>query len=183
MGLQGSVTRARWIAKMPLTAVLIAAGLLALSVVWWALGWGLGVDSAIYRAGALTVLHGDSLYAPLATEPTWVPPLPFAYPPVAAILFAPLALVPVQVGWGVLAALTVLSLGGVLRVSMSPEVTARWRSAVPMTLLAVFALEPVWRTLALGQLNVVLMAMVVVDLLVLKGSRFSGVLTGLAAAI
>ena len=182
MGVQGSATRARW-TRMPLTAIVIAAALLALSVLWWAFGWGLGVDSAIYRAGALTVLQGDSLYEPLATEPSWVPPLPFAYPPVAAILFTPLAIIPPQVGWGVLAALSVLSLGGVLRVSMSAEVTARWRAAVPVTLLAVFVLEPVWRTLALGQLNVLLMAMVVMDLLVLKGSRVSGVLTGLAAAI
>src|SRR6266542_2041186 len=179
MGVQGSALRARWITRMPLTAVVLAAGLLTLSIVWWALGLGLGVDSAIYRAGALTVLHGDSLYEQLSTEPSWVHPLPFAYPPVAAILFTPLAILPAQVGWGVLAALSVLSLGGVLRVSMSADVTARWRAAVP--LLAVFVLEPVWRTLALGQLNVVLMGMVVADLLVLKDSRTSGVLIGLAA--
>lgn len=183
MGVQGSATRARWITRMPRTAVVLAAGLLTLSVVWWVLGWGLGVDSAIYRAGALTVLRGESLYEPLSIEAWWVPPLPFAYPPVAAMLFAPLAFLPAQVGWGVLAALSVLSLGGVLRVSMSAEVTRRWRAAVPVTLLAVFVLEPVWRTLALGQLNMVLMGMVVMDLLVLKGSRASGVLTGLAAAI
>jgi alpha-1,2-mannosyltransferase len=50
-------------------------------------------------------------------------------------------------------------------------------------MLAVFGLEPVWRTLALGQLNLVLMGLVVLDVLVLKGSRWSGLLTGLAAAI
>lgn len=183
MGVQGSGVRTRWITQMPGTAVVLAAGLLTLSVVWWALGWGLGVDSAIYRAGALTVLRGDSLYAPLSIESSWVPALPFAYPPVAAMLFTPLAALPVQLSWGVLAALSVLSLGGVLRVSLSSNVTARWRAAVPVTLLAVLVLEPVWRTLALGQLNVVLMGMVVMDLLVLKGSRYSGVLTGLAAAI
>jgi alpha-1,2-mannosyltransferase len=183
MGARGLITRTPWLARMPRTAIVLALGLLAVSAVWWALGWGLGLDSAIYRAGALTALHGDSLYSPLSTEPSWVPPLPFAYPPVAAIVFAPLAVLPPQLGWGVLAALSVLSLGGVLRVSMSTDVIARWKAAVPVTLLAMFLLEPVWRTLALGQLNVVLMGMVVADLLVLKGSRASGVLTGLAAAM
>jgi alpha-1,2-mannosyltransferase len=41
----------------------------------------------------------------------------------------------------------------------------------------------VWRTLVLGQINVVLMALVVLDVLVLKGSRWSGVLIGVAAAV
>jgi alpha-1,2-mannosyltransferase len=165
-------------ARLPLTAVVLAAGLLVLSVIWWALGAGLGVDSAVYRAGALAVLHGDSLYDPLANEPSWAPALPFAYPPVAAILFIPLVIIPAQLGWGVIAALSVLGLGGVLRVCMPGE-----RAAVPVTLLGVFALEPVWRTVALGQLNLVLMAMIVLDVLVLKGSRWSGVLVGLAASI
>jgi alpha-1,2-mannosyltransferase len=181
-GLQGSML-ARRINRLPKTAVVLAVALFAMSVVWWALGWGLGVDSAVYRTGALTVLRGDSLYDPLAIGVDWVPDLPFAYPPVAAILFFPLTVLPHQVCWGVLAALSVLALGGVLRVSMPSEAISRWPSAMPLTLLAVFALEPIWRTLALGQLNIVLMAMVVLDVLVLKGSRVSGVLVGVAAAI
>jgi alpha-1,2-mannosyltransferase len=169
--------------RIPLTAWVIAAALLGFSVLGWALGWGLGVDSAIYRAGALAVLHGDALYDPLTTEPAWVPALPFAYPPPAALLFIPLAAIPGQVCWGVLAALSVLAIGGVLRLSVTAAASTRWRPAVPVAVAAVFLLEPVWRTIALGQLNLVLMAMVVLDVLVLKGSRWSGVLTGVAAAI
>lgn len=168
------------ITRVPWLALVLAAGLLLVSVVWWALGWGLGVDSAVYQAGALTVLSGGSLYDPLAIEPAWVPDLPFAYPPVAAVLFAPLAITPAQLGWGLLAALSALALGGVLRVCLAP---AGRRAVLPVTLLAVLVLEPVWRTVALGQLNLVLMAMVVLDVLVLKGSRASGVLIGVAAAI
>ncbi|MFL6140361.1 MAG: glycosyltransferase 87 family protein [Labedaea sp.] len=165
--------------RIPATALVLAAALLAVSLVWWALGAGLGVDSAVYRAGALSLWHGDSLYDPLTTEPAWAPPLPFAYPPVAAVLFLPLVLLPAQVCWGLIAALSVLAIGGVLRVTM-PNAP---RAAVPVTLLAVLVLEPVWRTLALGQLNLVLMAMVVLDVLVLKGRPASGVLIGVAAAI
>ncbi|HEV2783132.1 MAG TPA: glycosyltransferase 87 family protein [Actinophytocola sp.] len=167
-------------ARIPLTAVVLAAGLLALAVVGWALGAGLGVDSAIYRAGALTVLQGGPLYEPLTTQPHWAPALPFTYPPVAAILFLPLTVLPTQLSWGLIAALSALALGRVVRTCMPG---GPWRAAVPVTLLAVFVLEPVWRTFALGQLNIVLMAMVVLDVLVLKGSRWSGVLVGLAAAI
>jgi alpha-1,2-mannosyltransferase len=160
--------------------VLIAAGLLGLSVWMWLRGIGLGVDSAIYRSGALTVLHGGSLYDPLATEPSWAPALPFTYPTAAAVLFIPLAVIPVQVGWGLIGALSVLALAGVLRVCLP---STQGRFAVPITLVAVLALEPVWRTLALGQLNLLLMAMVVLDVLVLKGTRWSGVLIGVAATI
>lgn len=164
-----------WLARLPLPAVLVAAGLLGLSVVFTVLDKGLGLDSAIYRAGALTLLQGDPLYDPLTTEPSWAQPLPFAYPPAAAALFVPLVLVPAQLGWGVIAALSTLALGGVLRVLGT--------RALPVVLLAMLALEPVWRTLALGQLNLLLMALVVLDVLALKGSRFSGGLIGLAAAV
>jgi alpha-1,2-mannosyltransferase len=49
---------------------------------------------------------------------------------------------------------------------------------VPVTMLAVFMLEPVWRTFALGRLNIVLMAMVGLDVLVLKGSGGPGCWSG-----
>lgn len=134
---------------------MLAAGLVALSLTWWALGRGLGVDSAIYRSGVLALLHGQSLYQPLAEEPNWAPALPFAYPPVTALLFAPLVLVPSQLACGLIVALSVLASGAVIRVCLAGS---GLRMAEPVTLLAVLALEPVWRTLALGQLNLVLMA-------------------------
>jgi alpha-1,2-mannosyltransferase len=180
VGAPGWSTAARWRARVPLIAVVLAAGLLALSLTWWALGRGLGVDSAIYRSGALALLHGRSLYQPLAEEPSWAPALPFAYPPVAALQFAPLVLMPSQLAWGLIVALSVLALGAVIRVCLAGS---GFRVAEPVTLLAVLALEPVWRTLALGQLNLVLMGLVVLDVLVLKGSRWSGVLTGVAASV
>lgn len=179
MGAPGILGRPRPRARIPLVALLLAAGVLAVSVICWAIGRGLGVDSAVYRAGALAVLHGETLYQPLLGEPAWAPPLPFAYPPVAALLFVPLITVPPQLSWGVIAALSVVALGGVLRVTMPGQP----RTTVAVTFLAVFALEPVWRTLALGQLNLVLMGLVVLDVLVLRGSRWSGVLVGVAAAV
>lgn len=148
--------------------------MVAVALVWWVCGWPVGVDSAVYRSGALAVLHGEPLYERLAATPDWSPDLPFAYPPFAALLFLPLAVLPTQLAWGVVAALTASALGVVVRLT-SPGLRAWW--------LLLPLLEPVWRTVALGQVNVLLMALVVVDVVALRGSRWSGVLVGLAAAV
>ncbi|HVV13197.1 glycosyltransferase 87 family protein [Amycolatopsis sp.] len=167
---------------------------ITVGVVGWLLDWRLGVDSAVYRAGALTLLHGDPLYdaSTLAPEPWWAL-LPFTYPPTAALLFVPLAVVPTQVAWGVLTAISVLAMALVIRVAIGslpkPAAGPRWWSS-PARATLVFSvlmlgLEPVWRTIFLGQINLILMAMVVVDVLVFtaRGARGGGILIGIAAAV
>ncbi|WP_048876801.1 glycosyltransferase 87 family protein [Saccharomonospora saliphila] len=177
-------------------ALLFALPVLAVvtGVLGWALDWQLGVDSAVYRAGALTLLHGDPLYDgnTLGAEPWWAL-LPFTYPPTAALLFVPLAVLPVQVAWGVVAAVSFLALALVVRIAIAslprpPGQLSRWASPARATLVFAvvsFALEPVWRTIFLGQINLILMALVVLDVLVLcrRGSRWGGVLVGVAAAV
>ncbi|MDQ7806401.1 glycosyltransferase 87 family protein [Amycolatopsis sp. A133] len=154
-------------ATLTVTAVL---GLVA--VVWWSLGRPLGVDSAVYRAGGMAVLRGEPLYGHLSGLPGWAPELPFTYPPFAALLFTPFAAVPVQWCWGLIALTAAPALALVLR-PYAP-------GAAP--LLAAFGLQPVWQTVGLGQLNLVLMALVVVDVLRRRGAG-GGVLIGLAAAV
>jgi alpha-1,2-mannosyltransferase len=175
-----------------LSAVPVLA--ITLGVVGWLADWRLGVDSAVYRAGALTLLHGDPLYdaSTLAPEPWWAL-LPFTYPPTAALLFVPLAIVPTQVAWGVLTAISVLAMALVVRVAIGslpkPAAGARWWSS-PARATLVFSvvllgLEPVWRTIFLGQINLILMALVVLDVLVVtsRGGRGGGVMVGIAAAV
>jgi alpha-1,2-mannosyltransferase len=165
------------------------AVILVVGVVSWVIDWRLGVDSAVYRSGAVALLTGEPLYDNmfLSAEPWWAR-LPFTYPPAGALLFVPLALFPTQVAWGVLGALSVLALALVVRIAIQhvptrPTWMAPARTTVVVTTLAL-ALEPVWRTLFLGQINLVLMALVVVDVLVLGRSRyFGGVLVGVAAAV
>ena len=169
----------------------VLAGVLALlvfgfGVVVWLAGWHLGADSAVYRAGALTLVHGDPLYTRdvLTALPDWVR-LPFTYTPAAAPLFLPLALVPSGLVWGVIAVLSVVALMVVITVvSSSPGRSLAWW-ALPAGTAAALALEPVWKTLFLGQINLILMAFVVLDVLVVsaRGSRWAGVLIGVAAAI
>ncbi|HWO64211.1 MAG TPA: glycosyltransferase 87 family protein [Umezawaea sp.] len=151
----------------------LAAALAVVVAMWWILGSPLGVDSAVYRAGALALLRGQSLYASLTALPDWAPDLPFAYPPIAAVVFLPLAALPLQLAWGLLAVGTVLALG----------TSVRLVGGTPWVLPVLLCLEPVWRTVGLGQVNVLLMALVLADVLALRGSRFSGVLIGVAAAV
>lgn len=161
-------------------AVVIAVLIAAVAIVCWWLGWQVGVDTGVYRGGALALVHGDPLYGTLRFSPTTSSGLPFTYPPVAGLLFLPLAAVPPQLVWGIFAVLTVLGLVLVLRASVTTT-SKVW--LVPVLGLGMFLLEPVWRGLGLGQINVALMALVMLDLLVLPRNRCRGVLVGLAAAI
>ncbi|MGW4483601.1 glycosyltransferase 87 family protein [Amycolatopsis sp. NPDC004368] len=154
---------------------------LVLGFVVWLTHRHVGADAAVYRAGALTLFKGEPLYttADLTTLPDWVR-LPFTYTPAAAALFLPLALVPSGLEWGVLTVLSIVSLTVVIAVVARPS---RWW--LFGTTGAALVLEPVWKTLSLGQVNLILMAFVIVDVLVLsaRGSRWAGVLIGVAAAV
>jgi alpha-1,2-mannosyltransferase len=178
-------------------AILIAVPVLAVvgGVIGWMLDWHIGVDIAVYRAGALTLLHGDQLYDAntLSDEPYWAL-LPFTYPPSAALIFVPLAFLPLEVAWGVLTAVSLLAMAVVVRVAIgslpkpAEDGPRWWASPARSTLvfsLVFLALEPVWRTIFLGQINLILMAMIVLDVLVItqRNSRFGGVLVGVAAAV
>lgn len=112
--------------------------------------------------------------------------LTFTYPPFAAVLFVPFAHLPLhfdQVGY------TLLSLGalvGVIAVSLRAACpsfsrrTVMWWSLVLLTPVAL--LDPIRETLILGQINVILSLLVIVDMTVVPPHR-RGYLVGLAAAI
>lgn len=170
-----------------LLGVLVALPLVV-GIVGWLQGWPLGMDSVVYRAGASTLLDGDPLYdTPTlpAYEPEWAL-LPFTYPPAAALLFVPLAPLPIPVAWGAIGAVSILCLAVVVRLTVravAPKV-ALGASLALLTAVAIL-LEPVWRTISLGQVNLILLALVMVDVLVVcaRGSRWGGVLIGVAAAV
>jgi alpha-1,2-mannosyltransferase len=185
----------RLFASPPTTLALFAvpAGMLVAGIVSWVIDWRLGVDSAVYRSGAIALLTREPLYDNdfLSAEPPWAR-LPFTYPPTGALLFVPLALFPTQVSWGILAAISVLALALVVRVSVQalpsrPGWLTPARTTVVLTIVAL-GIEPVWRTLFLGQINLILMALVVTDVLVLgtvagRARHLGGVLVGVAAAV
>ncbi len=138
-------------------------------------------DLQVYRFGAEAWLHGLPLYNP--TPPKLVDfGLAYTYPPISAVLFAPLALLPLRLGSVLLAAMGLLSLVGSAIV-----VSRRGRAYLPGALAAAaFAaifFDPVRTTFMAGQINLVLMGLVVADCLIRRPRWPRGVLIGIAAAI
>jgi len=141
------------------------------------------LDLDVYRIGARTWLDGGELYGQLpATAIGMV--LPFTYPPIAAVLLAPATLVPFSVAGAVLNVVTLVLLlaviGLVLR-SVWPD-RSHWLLGAALLPVAIF-LEPVRATLDYGQINVLLMALVVADCLIKTPRLPRGALVGVAAAI
>lgn len=161
---------------MPLLAGAAALVLVAQAVVLalWTDAHVLLIDLQVYRAGGEHVLAGQPLY-----EGGVLLDLPFVYPPFAAVLFAPLALLPL----GLLKLLwTAVGVGLLAYVVHRCLPRVGLPAAVLLAVVAT-ALDPVRTTLYLGQINIVLLALVVGDLLGRPGSRWRGVGVGLAAAV
>jgi alpha-1,2-mannosyltransferase len=143
------------------------------------------IDLDVYRIGGRAWLHGTALYGPLPRTSSGAA-LPFSYPPIAAVLLSPLALLPMAVAGTLLVlatmALTALVLRAFLRHAAGQAAAANWRTVgwlLPIALL----LEPVRNTLTFGQVNVVLMALVTADCLTAVPRWPRGALVGLAAAV
>jgi alpha-1,2-mannosyltransferase len=148
-------------------------------------GHGIGfgpdhIDLDVYRLGSQAWLHGRNLYGHLPRTPSGLR-LGFTYPPIAAVLLAPLALIPATVAGTVMTLVTVALLGAVLRLFLR-RVTGT-SGAAGWLLPAALFLEPVRSTLSFGQVNVILMALVTFDALVVAPRWPRGALTGLAAAV
>jgi alpha-1,2-mannosyltransferase len=152
------------------------------------------VDLAVYRSGGLIVRQvrpdfNPAVYAPLYQWGGYGGlGLKFTYTPFAAIVFALISFIP----WSVLPKLS-------MAVNVAALVAALWftfrglgypgRARAAATLLAsaaVFWTEPVVRTLYLGQVNLVLMALIIWDLTQPDTARsrwWKGAGVGIAAGI
>jgi len=142
------------------------------------------VDLHVYIGGAAALDHPGSLYSYVYADQTPDFPLPFTYPPFAALVFYPLHLLPfglVAFCWqvGIVAALY-----GVVRVSQRLlGVTAGegHRTTMLWTAVAIW-IEPLRSTFDYGQVNVILALGV---LYAAYSSRWwlSGLLVGVAAGV
>jgi alpha-1,2-mannosyltransferase len=177
----------RWVVE------LAPAYLVALAILPWVIAHGVAwpwqpstIDLQVYVYAVRDLVAGKDIYA--TSPPGWN--LPFIYPPIAAVLMVPLALGPYwlwQLIWTFLlvwAQQSVLKRCGVAR---------GWVLGL-VGVVVVLAVEPIRTTLGYGQVNTVLMALVVADLLPDRpagrarpaGERRrlpAGLLLGLAAAI
>ena len=179
-----------------LIQLLTAAGL-----VW--VGWRLlahtpyRIDIDVYRMGGQAWLDGRPLYADgvLFTTEAGLD-LPFTYPPLAAVVFAPFALVPLPVASAIITSITlvllVVSTWIVLTrlrvaerwpVSGGPVWLRRGWLAAAIVTLGVLYLEPIQSNFDFGQINVVLMTLVIADLVPRKTPWPRGMLLGIAMAL
>jgi alpha-1,2-mannosyltransferase len=153
------------------------AGVVTIAVLVLLVGFHNFMDLAVYRAGGQAWFDGTDLYASeFGTR--YATGLPFTYPPTAAMLFTTLAVVPLAVAATLFTIVSLAALAGVAVVLVRQPVTL---------VAAVFTfgvlLEPVRLTISYGQINLVLMALVVADCLLPRTWWPRGALIGLAAAV
>ncbi|PRC45534.1 alpha-(1-2)-phosphatidylinositol mannosyltransferase, partial [Mycobacterium sp. ITM-2017-0098] len=143
------------------------------------------VDLHVYVGGAAALDNPGTLYDYVYADQTPDFPLPFTYPPFAAVLFYPLHLLPfgvVAFAWqvGIIAALY-----GVVRLSQRllppSSVAGERRVAMLWTAVGIWT-EPLRSTFDYGQVNVLL---VLAALYAVYSTRWwlSGLLIGLAAGV
>ena len=141
------------------------------------------IDTAVYRDGGIAVRNQPAMLYALALGPA---KLPFTYPPFAALVFAAVSGVSFA-AWQVgLTALTIGLLPVVAYLSLGlagrPAGLARVAAAFAIAAVGLW-LEPVAMTLFFGQINVVLLALVVGDLALPERIKGKGIGIGLAAGV
>lgn len=140
-----------------------------------------GYDLNTYRAAVRGLWDGKGLYEAPALNKAW-----FVYPPFATLVLTPFAWASFDVAKWVLLALSISALAVIAwRILRLAGVRADTRLAVAGAALAVIVIdiEPVQATLWWGQINVLLMALVLLDLLRPNQARWRGMGLGLAAGI
>jgi alpha-1,2-mannosyltransferase len=153
------------------------------------------VDLAVYRSGGMIVRHVAPLYNSHLKAPLydWVGygklHLPFTYTPFAALVFAVISFVPWWLTQQLSVAVNMIALLAALWFTLGGLGYRRGPVRLGATLLAAgVALwsEPVLRTMYLGQVNLVLMAVIIWDLCqpdTPKSRWWKGFGTGVAAGI
>ncbi|MGN2641858.1 glycosyltransferase 87 family protein [Nocardia takedensis] len=171
--------RSRWLACA--IALFTVAAAVSLLVHWWS-GY---IDLQVYRNGARVWLDGGELYGPL--PPVENIGLPFTYPPLAALFFAPLALMPLLLAEWVVVVTNIACLSLALWLVLTRIRPSLDRYTTLSVLFAAvgfaFFLEPVRQTFGFGQINLVLMTAIALDCLVRKPFWPRGMLIGVAVSI
>ncbi|BBG01683.1 MULTISPECIES: glycosyltransferase family 87 protein [Pseudonocardia] len=167
--------------------LLLTVPLLLASLYWsWIRLRNYALDLDIYRIGVQVWLAGGDMYGELP-PPLHGPVLPFIYPVFAAIAMVPLAVVPYAVAFTTQFVVSVVSLAICIALAIRVAWPAGgWRGGVVLgvpVLAAALLTEPVAQTFAFGQINLVLMLLVLVDCLAPRTLWPRGMLLGLAAAI
>ena len=143
------------------------------------------IDLDVYRVGGQVFRDGGDLYGELPQLAQGAH-LPFTYPPLSAQLFSLLTLVPLAVASALITLATIAVLAYVVQLVLTrtcerPQRELWWLTAAIVAVALWFG--PVRETIGFGQVNVFLMALVLVDVIRGRGRWWGGTLTGLAMAI
>lgn len=143
------------------------------------------IDLDVYRVGGQVFRDGGDLYGELPQLAQGAH-LPFTYPPLSAQLFSLLTLVPLAVASALITLATIAVLAYVVQLVLTrtcerPQRELWWLTAAVVVVALWFG--PVRETIGFGQINVFLMALVLVDVIRGRGRWWGGTLTGLAMAI
>lgn len=176
--------------------------LLTVAALAWA-GWRLlgavpyRIDVDVYRMGGQAWLDGRPLYADGAMFHTRGGlDLPFTYPPLAAVAFSPFALLSLEAASAAITVTTLVLLIVAVtivlhRCDVWPETTVTgepawlrqaWLAAAVVAPAVVY-LEPIRSNFDFGQINVVLMTLVIADCVPRRTPWPRGMLLGLAIAL
>lgn len=176
------------ILAMGLSAFAVAVGVVLVVTLASNPTAGLLGDLDIYRGAVNTALSGQDLYSYTYTHPT-VHGLGFTYPPFAALVLVPFALLDSVPGKVIWTALTfVVTVGAILLlVLQSGRVAAGSRAHAPRVAwiaglsIPVMLSYPFLHNLIVGQVSLFIVALALFDHLL--PARWQGSLVGLAAAI
>jgi alpha-1,2-mannosyltransferase len=151
--------------------------------------WVDPVDLQVYRDGGLIVRHLN-FYHPHRTSPLYDWPgfegLPFTYPPFAALVFTVLTIPRYWTLWQIAIGVNIAALLATIWMTLGGLGYRRGLARLGATLLfagALFWTEPVQRTLFLGQIELVLMALVIWDQVQPDRRWWKGAGIGVAAGI
>ena len=171
-GIPGRAGRKRWVAPV----IYGILGLELAAVIGFAATYN-ALDFRIYMWGGHAVTQDTRLYlAPAYGH--W-----FTYSPFAAMVFVPIASVPLtlaRVAWD-LVSVAALAYCVVLTLRLAGYRPSRLMIAGVTA--AAMALDPVYETLFLGQINLILLALILTDVWRVSRGRTAGLGVGIAAAI
>ncbi len=140
------------------------------------------LDLRVYRAAGHALYYGGSPFTAYFTSNH----LLFTYTPFALLVLSPLTFGPlglIETGWWLLSAASMVTAAFLLlRTTFSLSASRSWAVAGLLCGVGSLALEPVRSNFDYGQINLILMVMIVADLTWVRPS-WRGVLVGVAAAI
>jgi alpha-1,2-mannosyltransferase len=155
------------------------------------------IDIDVYRMGGQAWLDGHPLYSPDVKFHTPIGlNLPFTYPPLAAVIFAPFAWLGMPAASVTITAITLvlllvstmmvltrLDVWSGSRVVPGPAWLRRWWLTASIVAFATLNLEPIQANFAFGQINVVLMTLVIAECVPQRTPWPRGLLLGLGIAL